>query len=110
VTDDDTIRAASDAIDGYCAANPAPVWQFSMPADVPFTPRTEPVEVTYVSTAEASAALRRLMLAAELLANDWPKPGTPEHRQAVRAAINDVERFFTDLTTPAPVAVRPDES
>jgi len=43
----------------------------------------------------AEPALRDLMLAAEKLALDWPNPGTPEHRQAVRRAINAAELRIT---------------
>ena len=46
---DDAARAASDAIDAWCAANPAPGWPFTLPAEagLRFGPVSERVEVTY---------------------------------------------------------------
>jgi hypothetical protein len=46
---DDPARAASDAIDAWCAANPVPAWQFALPAEASerFGPVPERVEVTY---------------------------------------------------------------
>ena len=64
---DDTVRAASDAIDAYCAANPKSEWPprvaVSMPAGIvhleipPLDLRAEPVAVTY--TCVDRAELRR---------------------------------------------------
>lgn len=44
---DDLARAASDAVDAWRAEHPAPTWQFTMPDNLPFTPPTEPVTITY---------------------------------------------------------------
>lgn len=44
---DDAVQAASDAVERWRAKNPAPAWQFAMPRDLPFTPPTEPIAVTY---------------------------------------------------------------
>lgn len=100
---DDLARAASDAVDAWCAANPAPSWPV-LPEGVTaadfttvwsgtvehdptsretrawFTPRTEPIEVTYVSPMRplASALTQFANLAAESeadregIAAGWP--------------------------------------
>jgi hypothetical protein len=66
---DDTVRAASDAIDAYCAANPKPEWPpratIPMPSGIvqivipPFGLRAKPVAVTYTCVDVDRAELRR---------------------------------------------------
>jgi len=77
---DELARAASDAIDAYCAANPAPAWP-TLPEGVTaadfttvwsgtlkhdpasgetrawFTARTEPIEVTYTTVLDQARAM-----------------------------------------------------
>lgn len=51
--------------------------------------------------AHAVTEIRGLMAAAEKLLLDWPKPGTPAHRQAVTRAIRSVETLLARLPATA---------
>ena len=79
---DEAVRAASNAIDAWCAPNPVPTWPLPRPPDAgaQFGPIPERVEVTYIAPQLPLASARTQFAnrvpgteaESERIASGWP--------------------------------------